>query len=317
MAKIDKRLELLEALVIAVKQLNNNNIELNDELDFVEYYNIPYVKELIKKINIDKYPDIIEYITDIADCGYYTNLFLYFDNEFNLNPNFNFKPFRKKDTMKFGNLVKQIYEQENIESVFKKYCDFFSQLETEYQKQINIDFKKQLKKVYLNVDNIDFLVIISLLINGGFSATNQKIVAYVKGIKLNCKFKLDFNEYDIVCLFHEYSHYFVNQIVDKYYNEINNIDLLFNESVKNGLPKTYQNKKTVLYEYFVRALSLILSYNLISKKEYDADIEWFKEIGFIRVEGLIKVIQNGIKSNLMFDEIFKTLILDYLNNLKL
>lgn len=44
LVKIDKRLELLEALVIAVKQFDNNNIELNAALDFVEYYNIPYFK---------------------------------------------------------------------------------------------------------------------------------------------------------------------------------------------------------------------------------------------------------------------------------
>lgn len=48
LVKIDKRLELLEALIIAVKQFDDNNIELNADLDFVEYYNIPYVKELIK-----------------------------------------------------------------------------------------------------------------------------------------------------------------------------------------------------------------------------------------------------------------------------
>lgn len=51
----DKRLDVLEAIVIAVK-LYVGNID-NEELDFVEYPNIPYVRDLVRKIDVQKYPD--------------------------------------------------------------------------------------------------------------------------------------------------------------------------------------------------------------------------------------------------------------------
>ena len=61
------------------------------------------------------------------------------------------------------------------------------------------------------------------------------------------------------------------------------------ESKENGKKFRVENKKTILYEYFVRANSMILSENEISNEEYKEDIEWFKEIGFIRIEEIINI----------------------------
>ena len=314
MANIDKRLELLEALVIAVK--NTNQID-NEELDFVEYYNIPYVRELVDKINIEKYKEIVDYIKDINDCSYYTELFLSFDNSFNIINNYNDKkPFETKNTLDFMKIVKQIYDNENIESVFIKYKDYLNNLETDFNNKYKIDFKDKLKNMYGDIDNINFIANISLLINGGFSAQKDNIVSYVKSIKIDPKTnEIEFNEYTINCLFHEYSHFFVNKIVDKNFNKLNNIDILYDESIENNLPKTYQNKKTLLYEYFVRANTLILSKDLISEYEYDEDVKWDISLGFVRINELIEIINEGLKNNLKFEDVFNTSIIEYFNNL--
>ena len=314
MITFDKRLELLEALVIAVKQINTD--ELNEELDFVEFYDIPYVKELVNKINIEKYPEIIDYINNIKDCSKYTNMFLYFDDKFNLDEQFNLKPFEHKNAVEFVKIIKNIYEGERIEEVFIKYRNYLNNLERNFENNCKINFKEKLSQIYENINNLNFYTTISLLINGGFSSTKDNNVYYVKGIKVQNN-SIIFNEYTIVCLYHEYSHFFVNKIIDKYFDKINNLDILYDECIKNGLPQTYQNKKTILYEYFVRANSMILSENEISNEEYKEDIEWFKEIGFIRIEEIINLIKSGLINNLKFEDIFSTIFINYFNELNL
>lgn len=314
MVKFDKRLDFLQALVIAVKQINSS--DLNEELDWVEYYDIPYIKELVNSINIKKYLEIVDFINDIADCGYYTNLFLYFDDNFNLNEELWFKPFNQKDVLKFAELIKKIYENEKIEEIFIKYENYLNNLAKKFKNNLNIDFKEKLNEMYDLYDQIHFSINISLLINGGFSAHRENNISYIKGIKVKTNLEdIIFSEYIIICLFHEFSHFFVNKIIDKYFDNIYNLDILYSEAVDNGLPKVYQNKKTLLYEYFVRANSQILSEDLISKKEYDETIEWYKEIGFVRIEEIISIIKNGLETGKKFEVIFNTLCIEYLNNL--
>ena len=305
---IDKRLEFIQALVLAVKQVNTP--EQNEELDWVEYPDIPYVRELINKINIKKYPELIKFINDITDCGCYTNLFLFFDENFNLNNcDRMLSPFNNKEILKFGKLVKMIYDGEKIEEVFRKYNSYLESFLQEFENNNKVYFSEKLKSIY-EIYDINFSCNISLLINGGFSAERENNVVYVRGVK-----NTSFNEYFIICLFHEYSHFFVNKIINKYLYKLNNIDGLFKESINNGLPKCYQNENTLLYEYFVRANSLILAENMVSKLEYDECIEWYKEIGFIRIEEIIDIIKIGIQNNLKFEEIYRNLCTDYINSI--
>lgn len=311
MQLIDKRLEFLEALVIASKQINDT--VHNEELDFVKYYDIPYVKELVNSIKIQKYPEVVDYINDINDCGYYTNLFLYLNENFEIIENPNFQIFEHKSVSEFVKTIKNIYESENIEGVFGKYENFLNNLSNNFNYKYNIDFTENLRGMYGPVNDMHFATNISLLINGGFSSKKDNAVSYVRGIKVNSNNIEDivFSEYTIVCLYHEYSHYFVNQIIDKYFEEISNLDILYNESLINGLPKTYQNKKTLLYEYFVRANSLILSENQISANEYAENINWYKELGFIRIEEMIEIIKKGLKEGLYFNNIFEYYVIPY------
>ena len=169
MSIIDKRLEFLEALVIATKQYKHENN--NEELDFVEFYDIPYVKELIYKININKYPEIVDFIYDIDDCSYYTNLFLFFDDRFNLIDSPSFKPFKNRNISEFAVAIKNLYETEKIDEVFEKYNSYLSNIENSFKKYNNINYKELLDKLYGLTNNLHFIINISLLINGGFSST--------------------------------------------------------------------------------------------------------------------------------------------------
>ena len=118
----DKRIELLEALALAVK-LNDKCKEWKEaeDIDFVEYNDLPYVNELLEKIDLKKYPELKSYILDNENCGSYTNLYLCFDNEFNYKGNCEPDTFSTKNANDFAALVKKIYDAENIEQVFAKY----------------------------------------------------------------------------------------------------------------------------------------------------------------------------------------------------
>lgn len=313
MKMFDKRLELLEAVVVAVK-LKNKNIK-NNELDFIEFPDIPYVKELIEKININKYPELIDFITDMADCGDYTKLHLYFDENFNFDNTCKVKAFETKDNNNFALLLKKIYFEENIEEIFLKYEDYLNEFEKKYIELYDFDMNeiKNEFKVLFDIPN-DFTAthIISLLINGGFSASKGNCVSYIKGIGNKKDVLKEKNEYIIVCLYHEIAHYFVNPIIDQVFKDDIVINEIYEEALLNNLPQTYRNPKIVLYEYFVRAISVIFSKEKVSYKEITDDIEWFKSIGFIRIEEIINFIENGIKEN----EKIESIVYNYIKYIK-
>ncbi len=317
MSHFDVRLEFIEALVLAVRQLSNDLDK--EELDFVENQDILYVKELVENINIQKYPELVSFICDIKDCGYYTNLFLFFDEQFNFDNNCKLKVFKKKKLSDFATLVKKIYEDEKIVKIFKKYHLFFENIEKQYNNIYKFDIetiKKEFSTAFDVPKNIEFINNISFLINGGFSSSNNKTISYVKGIKYDKSNVIEKNEYTIVCMYHEYLHFFINPIIDKYYSRIININKLYEESLNNGLPKTYQNKKTVLYEYFVRSLSIVFAKTKVSEYEIKEDIKWYKEIGFIRVEEIIDIIEKYMENNMKFEKILIGPINQYLNEIK-
>lgn len=60
---------------------------------------------------------------------------------------------------------------------------------------------------------------------------------------------------------------------------------------------------------------MILSENEISSKEYKEDIEWFKEIGFIRIEEIINLIKSELTNNQKFEDIFCNKVINYFDEL--
>ena len=318
MNMFDKRIELLEGLALAVK-LKDKTVskEAAESIDFVEYNDIPYVNELLEKIDLKKYPELKNYILDIKDCGHYTNLYLYFDNEFNYKDNCDLEVFGSKNISDFTNLVKKIYDSENIEQVFAKYYQLSIKISRVYNDIYKFD-KQKIREEYsllFNVpEEVTFDSKITILANGGFSASNGNELACIKGIGDNLKVLKYKKEYSIVNLYHEFAHHFANPIVDKNFELIPNKEYLFQESLVNGLPVPYQKIITIFYEYFVRALSIIYTKDKVSQKSIDKEIEYGKEIGFVRIEDIVEIIENGMKNNKNFEDILKTDLCQYFTN---
>lgn len=304
----DKRLEMIEAVVIAVK----NYIKVdNDELDFTEYPDIPYVKELVRRIDVQKYSELVNYVDDMEDCSYYTKLYLHFDDNFNFDNTCETKAFSTKENKNFALLIKKIYYEQEIEEVFIKYKKFLKNFEKKYIELYKYDYNKikdEFGILFSIPNNFVMHHNISFLINGGFSASKDNFVSYIKGIGNNIDVINNKNDYITVCLYHEIAHYFVNPIIDKFITDENLVKNIYDESISNGLPQTYSTHyKTVLYEYFVRAISIIFAKDKVSTLEIEENIKWFNKIGFVRVEEIIDFIETGIKNNKKFEEV----LIDY------
>ena len=318
MNMFDKRIELLEALALAVK-LKDKSItkEEAEDIDFVEYNDLQYVNELLEKIDLKKYPELTSYILDINDCSWYTELHLYFDNEFNYKENCNLSVFTSKNIGDFANLVKKIYDSENIEQIFVKYSPFLTKISRVYNELYKFD-KQKVREEYSLLfevpEDVTFDSKITILANGGFSATKGNELACIKGIGANLDVLRNRRESILITIYHEFAHHFANPIVDKNFELIPNKEYLFQESLANGLPVPYQKIITIFYEYFVRALSIIYTKDKVSSAEITDEIEYFKEIGFVRSEDIIAIIENGMKNSKSFEDILKTDLCQYFAN---
>ena len=314
----DKRIELLEALALAVK-LKDKTItkEEVENIDFVEYNDLPYVNELLEKIDVEKYPELTSYILDIKDCSVYTELHLYFDDEFSYEGNCKVKAFSSKNISDFANLVKKIYDTENIEQIFVKYNPFLTKISRVYNDLYKFDKQKVREEYSLLFDvpeDVTFDSKITILANGGFSSTKGNELACVKGIGANLDVLKNRRESILITIYHEFAHHFANPIVDKNFELIPNKEYLFQEAIENGLPKVYQNINSMFCEYFVRAISVIYAKDKTSSKNIETGINWFKDIGFVRVEDIITIIENGMKNSKSFEDILKTDLCQYFAN---
>ena len=300
MNMFDKRIELLEGLALAVK-LKDKTItkEEAEDIDFVEYNDLPYVNELLEKIDVEKYPELTSYILDIKDCSVYTELHLYFDNEFNYKENCNLGVFNSKNISDFANLVKKIYDSRVYNALYK------------FDKQ---KVREEYSLLFDVPEDVTFDSKITILANGGFSSSKDNKLSCVKGIGACLEILEEKKGFVIIIIYHEFAHYFVNPIVDKNLNNIPNKELLLQEAIVHGLSVPYQSVKALLYEYFVRALSIIYTKGKVSYAEITDAIEYFKKIGFVRSEDIIEIIENGMKNSKSFEDILKTDLCQYFAN---
>lgn len=315
--KIDKRMELLQGIVTSYIYYNPDRAEENDWIYDPHEMKNEYLINLSKQIEIYKYPLLMQAIDEIDECSGYTTLFDDFDN------NFNFKErkervqcFKSISNKTFAEELKKLYENQNME-------EFFENSKEEYKKMINAvpdNFVVNLDEIrnLYNSSDEEYKIVISITANGGFSiTTNNKRpeITYYKGLNYkDGEYFLDINRL-ILCAYHEYSHHFVNPIVDKYYDKITTKNDLCEEAKNNGLPQCYQNSNSYLYELFVRANENYLSKKYIPEEYYLDNIEWAKEISWYYIEDIISIIENNIDKYNSYEDLFANEMIGYMNNL--
>ena len=312
-----KQYELLLALHVAYLLEFPSEKE---KYDFIEIPNIDYAGKIKKMINIAECKSLIKYIQNFKDESVSINIAIGLDDCYEINERLMDREYIEKylgygTLEQFVILLKEFAQKICWDSFFDENIDF-------YQKIIDImdNFPKNLDLTDINrfygLKDTQYTCVLSVLMNGGFGPKDkEENLYYVRGIGYNekiKKFEID-EKYLCECMFHEFSHPVVNALVDKYFSSFVHIDDIYKEAILNGLPKTYQNKKVLLYEYFVRANA-----NVLVRKYYpDITIsEWIKNLGFIYLEKLADYIYQNFEGYSNYEDFFKKELVDFFNDIR-
>ena len=312
---VDSRMELLFGIHSAFQR-----IEPNENLDWVESPAIPYVDEVIELIKIQNHPELCNYIKYAWDsCDDIPNIALAFDEEFNLcedKLNARIKEFfQYGDIYSFSKLIKDLAVELNWEHFLQSKKNFFEKLLNDIISfPDNLDINDII--TYYGYAKSSYNYVISVLINGGFGIeSNSNDLYCIRGFQFDedeKKFIVN-KDYLLENLFHEFSHPYVNPIIDKYFSYFTNVKEFQEEALKHNLFKTYSKyPKTLFYEYFVRANAKYLS----SKYSGNMQIaEGVLKHGFIHLKELTNFISKHKASYPTFEDLFINELVSYINDI--
>lgn len=313
---LDKRVDFIHAIVCSY--VIKNNYKNKDKFDWVEFPNTKYFNDVVSKINFDKFPKLEKYMLDIDDEADYNYIAYLFNEDFSIRHEDVVKinnPLKKEDLREYLELVKEVYLSFDMNKILednkeelKLQQEAFGKLPEGYNKNYVLSFFGSKEGVDLNITG-------SIFMNGGFSSTIGNALYCTRGIKYeDNKFFVN-KRYNFISINHEFAHHFVNPTVDKYYDAVSNYDYLIKEALANGLPKSYSGMtKMLLYEYFVRAVSALMSEKWISREEMRPDFEWFKKVGFVRTEEIADLIKENMPNYSSFEELYKGVLIPYLES---
>ena len=204
-----------------------------------------------------------------------------------------------------------MYHKINWQAFLLKHKSLFTELIAILNLPQNFNIKDLQKFYGYSFEN--YYYIVSPLINGGFGHHNSQDIYCIRGFQYNeklQKFEEDSN-YLIENMFHEYSHAYINPLIDKYYNLFENKEQFLNTALKNHLPTIYQNEKALLYKYFVRSIAKILSFPYTK----EMDFAWITKNGFIYLEKLTKYIMQKKVNYKSFEKLFVSDLIPFINQL--
>ena len=314
----DKKFELICAIHTVYLR---EHPELSDnEMEWVETPDIPYMKELEELINSVPHQGIIDIILSDAysEESNSINVALCLDDNYDvvdelINKEYVEKYLGYETLYKFSQLLKDFANKIGWDEFFENHNEFYLNLVSDFcafPENLNLN---DIENFY-NQEKKEYYYIPSILMNGGFGSQDGfGRYYYTRGFQYDNKeqkFRYDLS-YLCECLFHEFSHPNINPLVDKYLKEFSNIDAILDDAVKRGLPKPYRNKATLLKEYFVR-----VNAKLLNLKYYDdVDFGWIKNNGFIYLDVLMKFVKEHKNRYETYEEFFVAELIPLMNNI--
>jgi len=328
---VDARVELIFGMLSKLKKeypklLEKEDKNLEEELDYIEVSDTGYADKFYKFLDFKKYPKLMKWsviLSDISSCDTIPNICMMFDEDFSLKKGFNLAEFSEKyGKYNCGFLINNLDEFINDINEFIKnenYLEFYNSCFGEYNEMIS-----QSTKWYpnnLDVNDIEkcygeklskYPVIYSVFFNGGFGPKVDGIPTCFKGLWIEDGEYIESTSYTVT-LYHEYSHPFINPLVDKYWDNFENVKEFVNYSLQNGLHPTYQgNPKSLYYEYYVRTMAHVLSSQYEDCTRF---IKRFEKIGFIKFEEMIEFTKDNFKLGDNFEEFFVSELIPFTNDL--
>lgn len=291
--------------------------EAKEELDFIETPNNEYMKQLCELINPDNYQCLCKYIMSFTDCSTSINISIGLNEKYEIDES-KIELEQIKKNMSYGNIydfcgeLKNLAETINWDTFFENHRKMYEEFVNEVAVFPNNLDLKDIEKFY-SVKTSTYTFIPSMLMNGGFGPADKLgNLYYVMGYiynEENKQFSYD-KEYNVECLFHEFSHPIVNPLVDKYIKG-DILDKFHELSVNNNLPSVYSgDKKSVFYEYLVRANAYILA------SKYFKEIEpiencWINKYGFTYLPDLVYFTLKNFPKYNNYEEFIQYGVLDF------
>ena len=311
---INKNLELMLAIHSIFLKHHPEYIE---EFDFIEIPPISYIDELDKVINSIEHQELINDLIEFKDQSECFEIALALNENYELDNNANlnkiYESLGKVNLFEFVNRFKMYAQKINWDNFYKSHQEFYIQLYSQFcEFPKNLDLN-DLKRFYGDT-KFKYNFIPSILMNGGFGIRSlDNNIYYIKGIQWwdeKNGFYLD-NIFLLECLFHEFSHSYINPLIDKYYNKFKNVDIIYKMSKKNNLANCYDNKKILLYEYFVRTNAYILTLKYYPNYLID---EWDLKHGFELLNKLVKYTIDNINNYKNYEDFLANDLICFINN---
>ena len=173
----------------------------------------------------------------------------------------------------------------------------------EFRKALNtyVVFYPKIIENFFGYSKGTMKIIILNFSSGSYGMETENEIIYVSGIAVNNEIK--FSTRIICVLFHEFSHPYVNPLGKKYFGNLE-LEEVVKSSQENGLERCYNGLVTLINEYVVRAIQVVLSSRYLEDSYNTRHIEWLKKIGYPYIEDLINLFEK--KENYMtFEEFYK------------
>lgn len=320
--EFDKRLELIYGLLYTVdKNLNNN---LYKGL-FVE--ELPtYSSEMYNLCKNNMSEELVNYIKEYGislDYNQAAYLALSLDDNYNIIENDSLKEKvinnnQNYNKEKIERLLKEFVFKSNYEEFFNNHKALYDNIIKSF-KDNNIIDEKIITDFYgYKLGNMCIkLYNFTSGSQGIMIDNNQYYIQKVDNInddENNFIFKNKLNN-----LFHEFSHPYIKPLVEKYFKDIDFINL-FNETKTNGLPFAYHksiredNSYLLLNEYLVRTIAYYLESKYVDVDISNKRLQIEKNNGFIHIKE-ISVLFNKKDNYNSFEEFFKNEIVNYMIDL--
>lgn len=324
--EFDKRLELIYGLLYTVdKDLDNT---LYKGL-FIEELPI-YCREMYNLCKNNMSDELYNYIKEYGistDYNQPAHIALSMDDNYSIIQNDDLtesviKRNPKYDKEKIEKLLKEFVLKSNYEEFYNNHKPLYDRIINSFKESMNNNFDENILLDFYGYKLGDMSVKLYNFTSGSQGILiddNQYYIQRVDNIgkdEENFVFKNKINT-----LFHEFSHPYITPLVEKYFKDMDFINL-FQETKSNGLPFAYHksvredNSYVLFNEYLVRSIAYYLESKFVDKETREKRLQVEKNNGFIHIEEISKIFDKKNDYN-NFEEFFKKEIVPYcikLNN---
>lgn len=208
--------------------------------------------------------------------------------------------------LEFVDQLRDFAVKSNFMNFYNMNLEFYNKMLSKFDlKELNYQVKV-LENYYRMKQKDTFNIILAPLFHGNYGprVSNNNAADNIYCIKGSSDIKNDIPEFNpeniLMYIWHEFSHSYVNTLIDKNEDEIRKYSYLINP-IKDKISKIgYRGWHTCIIEHLVRAVTLRLTFKELGREEGEKLLNKEKEDGFIYIESLCDKLKDFEKENIKY-----------------